>query len=74
MSPLSALVPLLLVGALVVCVAWVLRDARAHTVAGRPVVVRFGTVQIEQPEVWAGACLLVWVLFFPLYLKARSES
>ncbi|MEO7754164.1 MAG: hypothetical protein ABIS35_12210 [Terracoccus sp.] len=68
------LVPLAVISALVVCVFWVLRDARANAAIGHPVTVYIGDFRIDRPEVWASACLVMWVVFFPLYLKARSES
>ncbi len=68
------LVPLAVIGALVVCVFWVLRDARANAADGHPVTVYIGDFRIDRPETWASACLVMWVVFFPLYLKARSES
>lgn len=67
-------VPFVVLSALVASVIWVLRDARAHVTTGRPVAMYVRAFQIEQPEAWACACLVMWVLFFPLYLMARSES
>lgn len=67
-------VALVVVSALIACVIWVLRDARAHAATGHPVAVYFDNFQIEKPEAWAAACLVIWVVFFPLYLKARTES
>jgi hypothetical protein len=53
---------------------WVLGDARSRAEAHRPVVARFGDVTIDKPEVWAVLCLVVVVLFLPLYLAARSAT
>jgi hypothetical protein len=51
-----------------------MRDARVRAGKGRPVGAYLGGLQLDKPETWAIACLLLWILFFPLYLKARSES
>lgn len=66
--------PLVLLGLLVLCSLWVLFDARSRATRGRRVTATLGTWQIEEPESWALLNLLVWVIFFPLYLRARSES
>ena len=68
------LVPLAVMSALAACVFWVLRDARASAAFGHPVTVYVGDVKIDRPEAWASLCLAMWVVFFPLYLKARSEN
>ena len=73
-TDLSVLLPLLAVCAPALCALWVLRDARAHESVGHPVGVYFRTFQLDKPETWAMACLLVWIFAFPLYLKARIES
>ncbi|GAA2495016.1 hypothetical protein [Terrabacter carboxydivorans] len=67
-----------LVGALVVVLGvvalslWVLDDARTRLAQRRPVVVTLGRLTVDRPEVWAALCLLVVVLFLPLYLVARG--
>lgn len=68
------LVPVVVISGLVACVLWVLHDARANAASGHPVTVHLGDFKIDRPEAWASACLVMWVVFFPLYLKARSES
>jgi hypothetical protein len=52
----------------------VLSDARSRVKLDRPVVARFGDLTVDRPEVWAALCLLVLVLFLPLYLVARSAE
>ncbi len=74
MSDPGVVTTLLLVAALVGCVLWVLQDARAHASRGRPVEVSIGSLHLDGPETWACACLVLWVFFFPLYLRARAES
>ena len=53
---------------------WVLADAQSRLKAGRPVSVTIGGRTVDRPEVWAALCLLVVVLFLPLYLVARSAD
>lgn len=64
--------PLLLVMIVGATSLWVLADARSRVKVDRPVTVTFGSVTVDRPEVWATLCLLVVVLFLPLYLVARS--
>lgn len=71
---MQVLAPLVLLGLLVASVLWVLNDARVRADHRRAVIMRIGDLQIDRPEVWAAGCLVLWILFFPLYLKARSES
>lgn len=71
---LTYVVPPIGISALVASVAGVLRDARVHANTGHPVAVYLGEFQIEKPEAWASACLVMWIVFFPLHLKARSKS
>jgi hypothetical protein len=59
-------------GLLVVSVVWVYRDATRQVQRGRRVVVVLGRFRLEDPVAWATACLLGWILFFPLYLTARD--
>lgn len=48
--------------------AWVYTDARARHGTRRGVTVTMGSVRIDRPEAWAAACLVLFVLFFPLNL------
>ena len=67
-APLVAL--LLLLG----LARWVYQDAGARQAAGRTVVFRYGNLVIDTPTTWAAACLVFWILAFPLYLSCRRES
>lgn len=51
--------------------AWVYVDAKRQGDLGAPVVLTIGRVRIETPEGWLLACVLVWVIAFPLYLTGR---
>lgn len=71
--PLVAVVPLVVVAALVTICAWVYRDARANAAAGTPVYLQIGTLRIDTPEAWAISCAAFFVVFLPLYLVARNS-
>ena len=73
MSP-NLLVPLVLLGILLVTVAWVYQDATNHAASGERVVFWSGSFRLETPSAWAALCLVLWVLFFPLYLRARQHT
>lgn len=73
MSP-TLLTPLVLLAVLLVTVGWVYQDAAQHVSDGEPVVLRAGSVRVETPAAWAALCLVLWVFFFPLYLRARQRT
>lgn len=70
--PLVAVVPLLVVAALVAVCTWVYRDAAANAAAGTPVYLEIGTLRIDTPQAWAVSCAAFFVVFLPLYLAARN--
>ena len=49
---------------------WVYRDARGRARAGRPVRLASWT----SADAWTGGCVLLWIVFFPMYLVARYRS
>ena len=53
--------------------AWVYLDAKRFSVEGNPVQMRIGTVIVDRPELWAAACIVLFVLFFPAYLVSRKN-
>jgi hypothetical protein len=65
------LTPVVVVGVIAGVALWVLADARRWSRQGTPVVFRFGSATISRPEAWAVACLLVFVIFMPIYVVAR---
>ena len=69
----SSLVPLVLLAGLLLTVGWVYQDAATHHEAGEPVLFWSGALRVETPAAWAAACLVLWVIFFPLYLRARQR-
>ena len=70
-APLTALLPIVLLLVIVASDVWVYTDAKERRARGFPVVVTIGSFPIDTPEAWFVACLVVWVVFFPLYLSAR---
>jgi hypothetical protein len=70
----TLIVPLALIGILLLAVWWVYQDARAHGVAGEPVVITSASFRRETPSAWAAVCLMLWVFFSPLYLGARQRT
>jgi hypothetical protein len=67
-------VPLIALAILCATCAWVYRDAKANQVAGTPVIFRSGSLCIDTPEAWSISCLVLFFVFLPLYLAARSTT
>ena len=72
--PLSAVLPILLLLVVLATDVWVYRDSGLRLARGEPVTVTLGQYRMESPTVWFVACLLLWILAFPLYLVARGQS
>ena len=51
---------------------WVYSDAKTRAASGNTVVFRAGDFVLDSPESWAIGCLILWVVFFPLYLASRT--
>jgi len=71
---LSAVAPIILLLVVLATDVWVYRDSGHRLARGEPVTVTLGPYRMESPTVWLVACLLLWILAFPLYLVARSQS
>lgn len=69
--PLSALGPILVLLAVLAMDVWVYEDAKARDERGIPVVFSVGAFDIDTPAAWLLGCLLLWIVFFPLYLTRR---
>jgi hypothetical protein len=67
-GPVALLVVVLVVDVRVYLDALALADQR------RPVVASIGRLVLETPTAWTIACLLLWIVFFPMYLVARSKA
>jgi hypothetical protein len=70
---LVELVPIVVVVVILGADLWVYTDARTHAENGDPVVFSAGSIQLDSPEVWAVACLVLSVLCFPLYFASRNH-
>lgn len=76
---LTLVVPSLLTVTLILALVggvsyWVLIDARKRLERRRPVVAVFLGLTIDEPQTWAVLCLVLSVLFIPMYLVARRVS
>lgn len=70
--PAAALVPLWVLALGLAVDAWVWTDASRRAAQGRPVVFRSGSFVVDTPAMWLVGCLLLWVVFLPLYLQSRG--
>ena len=73
-SPVTALAPILPLLVVLASDLWVYANARANDERGTPVVMRMGTFTVDTPTAWFLACVLLWVVFFPLYLVAHNRD
>lgn len=69
-----ALSPIIAVVALFGVALWVYRDAQAHLAAGTPVTLVVGSFRLDTPQAWTIGCVILFVVFFPLYLMARKSE
>ena len=53
---------------------WVYADAKRRDERGAPVVVTVGPIEVGTPTAWLIGCLLLLIIFFPLYLVARRAE
>jgi hypothetical protein len=53
---------------------WVYNDARKRQQHGLAPSVSIGSVRVETPEAWFLGCVLLWVVFVPLYLTATDRN
>jgi hypothetical protein len=70
LTSVAVVIPFAVIG---VSDIWVFRDATAKGVEGAPVVLSSPFLTLETPESWAIACMLAWIVFFPLYLAGRRQ-
>jgi hypothetical protein len=69
----TALVPILVVLAVLATDLWVYADAKTHEERGRPVLVSIGSLKVDTPAAWFLGCFILWILFFPLYMTKRGQ-
>jgi hypothetical protein len=72
--PAAPLLPLIVVLVIATVDAWIYNDAPAHRDRGRSVVVTIGSATIDEPESWLAACLVLSIVFIPLYFVARATA
>jgi hypothetical protein len=72
--PLTVLVPILVMLVVLGSDAWVYSDAKERLRHGNRVAVSLGSVRVDTPEVWFLGCLILWVVFFPLYLTSTGRN
>lgn len=69
----STVVPLALVIIVGAIGLWVYLDAKRCADEGAPVAFRIGGFVIATPVAWLLACVVVWIVFFPMYVVSRSR-
>lgn len=72
--PPALLVSIAVLLAVLISDFWVLSDARDRERRGDPVSVAVGSMRIERPEAWFLGCVVLWVVFMPLYLTATGRN
>ncbi|MGC9667383.1 hypothetical protein ACNTMW_12595 [Planosporangium sp. 12N6] len=70
----GALAPLLFMLVIATIDAWVYLDAKARADRGRPVVFSAGSFEVGTPVAWLLGCLVLFVVFLPLYLTSRTAG
>jgi hypothetical protein len=68
----ATLLPFIVLFVIVASGSWVYSDANERRERGTPVVVTIGPVHVDTPTTWLVACVVAWIVFFPLYLTARG--
>jgi hypothetical protein len=66
------LLPLVVVAVVVAVDSWVYFDAAAREQRGMPVVFSLGAFVVDTPGMWFVCCLLLFVVFVPLYVAGRA--
>ena len=68
----EALGPIVVLLVILAIDLWVYADAKRSAAQGTPVVARIGSFAVETPEMWFLGCLVLFILFFPLYMVSRA--
>ncbi|MBV8984057.1 MAG: hypothetical protein JO248_06415 [Acidimicrobiia bacterium] len=71
---IRSLLPLIILAFVLGTDFWVYADAKRQDERGAPPVVTLLTIEIGTPNAWLVGCLLLWIIFFPLYLVARGAE
>jgi hypothetical protein len=72
--PPAALVSILVLLLVLGIDAWVYADAKGRLKRGNPVAFSVGSFRVESPEMWFLGCLILWVVFIPLYLTVTGRN
>jgi hypothetical protein len=68
-----AVVPVVVIVFALATDLWIYADAKAQDDRGTPVVLSWGGFRLDTPVGWLAACLIVWIVFVPLYLVGRRN-
>jgi hypothetical protein len=63
--------PVLVLALVIVSDAWMVWDASRRSARHDEVVAQVGPVVLDTPARWLIACLVLWIIAFPMYLVAR---
>lgn len=66
--------PLLLLAVVLASDAWVMWDASRRHQRHDDVEASVGPITLNRPEHWLIACIVLWVIAFPMYLVARRRA
>jgi hypothetical protein len=67
-----AVVPVIVLLAVLTVDLWVYADAKAHAERGRPVVLSLGSFEVNTSAAWFALCLVLWIVFIPLCIGSRD--
>jgi hypothetical protein len=68
-----ALAPILVLSVVVAIDLWVYADARALSERGTPEVFSTDFLTVDTPAAWLIGCLLLNIVFLPLYIAIRGN-
>jgi hypothetical protein len=66
------LIPLVALAVVTIVDLWVYVDARAQEQRGTPVVFSVGAFVVDTPATWFACCIVLFIIFVPLYLAGRT--
>jgi hypothetical protein len=69
---MPSLMPILVLLLLIAIDLWVYADAKAHFERGTPVVFSTDFLTVDTPAAWFFGCLLLSIVFIPIYLTIRG--
>jgi hypothetical protein len=66
-------VPIIVVLVLLAIDVWIYFDAKRQAQEGAPVVFTWGSLRVDRPGEWLVGCLLLSIIFVPLYFTGRRH-